>query len=100
MNDRTGFLGAVQFLTRVPVRRATAADTAATVVWFPVVGALVGAVAGAVAAGLDHVVPAAVAGAVAVLVGVLITGAFHEDGLADTADAIAGGWTGSAASRS
>ena len=27
------------------------------------------------------------------LAGVLITGAFHEDGLADTADAIAGGWT-------
>ena len=34
-----------------------------------------------------------VAAAVAVLVGVLVTGAFHEDGLADTADAIAGGWT-------
>jgi adenosylcobinamide-GDP ribazoletransferase len=30
---------------------------------------------------------------VAVLLGVLVTGAFHEDGLADTADAFAGGWT-------
>jgi adenosylcobinamide-GDP ribazoletransferase len=93
VKDRTGFFGAVQFLTRIPVRRATAADTAAIVVWFPVVGALVGAVAGFVAAGLDRLVPTAVAGAVAVLVGVLITGAFHEDGLADTADAVAGGWT-------
>jgi adenosylcobinamide-GDP ribazoletransferase len=93
LKDRTGFFGAVQFLTRIPVRRATAADTASTVVWFPVVGALVGATVGAVAAGLDHLVPAAVASAVAVLVGVLVTGAFHEDGLADTADAIAGGWT-------
>jgi adenosylcobinamide-GDP ribazoletransferase len=34
-----------------------------------------------------------VAAAVAVLLGVLVTGAFHEDGLADTADAVAGGWT-------
>ena len=34
-----------------------------------------------------------VAAAVAVLFGVLLTGAFHEDGLADTADAVAGGWT-------
>jgi adenosylcobinamide-GDP ribazoletransferase len=93
MKDRTGFLGAVQFLTRIPVRRRAAADTAAVVVWFPVVGALVGAVVGAIAAGLDHAVPSAVAAAVAVLTGVLITGAFHEDGLADTADAIAGGWT-------
>jgi adenosylcobinamide-GDP ribazoletransferase len=93
MKDRTGFFGAVQFLTRIPVRRDTAADTARTVVWFPVVGGLLGAVVGLLAAGLDHLLPAAVAAAVAVLAGVLITGAFHEDGLADTADAIAGGQT-------
>ena len=67
-------MGAVQFLTRVPVRRPTMADTSATVVWFPVVGALVGALAGGIAAGLAHVVPSAVAGAVGVLVGVLVTG--------------------------
>lgn len=93
VRDRTGFLGAVQFLTRVPVRRASAADTAQVVVWFPVVGALVGAAVGAVAAELGELVAPAVAAAVAVLVGLLITGAFHEDGLADTADAVAGGWT-------
>jgi adenosylcobinamide-GDP ribazoletransferase len=34
-----------------------------------------------------------VAAALAVVAGVLITGAFHEDGLADTADAFGGGWT-------
>ena len=39
-----------------------------------------------------ELVPPSVAAAVAVLVGVLITGAFHEDGLADLADAM-GGWT-------
>jgi adenosylcobinamide-GDP ribazoletransferase len=93
VTDRTGFLGAVQFLTRVPVRQSTAADAASIVVWFPVVGALVGAVVGGVVAGLGELVPASVAAAVGVLVGMLVTGAFHEDGLADTADAVAGGWT-------
>jgi adenosylcobinamide-GDP ribazoletransferase len=63
------------------------------VIWFPVVGALVGASVGGAAAGLGELVPAGVAATVAVLLGVLLTGAFHEDGLADTADAVAGGWT-------
>jgi adenosylcobinamide-GDP ribazoletransferase len=63
------------------------------VIWFPVVGALIGASVGGAAAGLGELVPAGVAATVAVLLGVLLTGAFHEDGLADTADAVAGGWT-------
>ncbi len=88
-----GFLGAVQFLTRIPVRTRVAPDLSAAVVWFPVVGGLIGALVGGVAAGLGELVPAAVAAAVAVLVGIAVTGAFHEDGLADTADALAGGWT-------
>lgn len=88
-----GFLGALTFLTRVPVRLRHAPDLTAAVAWFPVVGALVGAVVGGVAAGLGELVPATVAAAVAVLAGMLLTGAFHEDGLADVADAFAGGWS-------
>ncbi len=86
-------MGAVQFLTRVPVRVGTPAPLARTVPWFPVVGALVGALVGGIAAGLGEVTAPAVAAAVGVLAGVLVTGAFHEDGLADVADATAGGWT-------
>ena len=95
MSDRfsQGFVAAVQFLTRVPVRTKRPSDLSAAVVWFPVVGALVGAAVGVVAAVLGEVVPMPVAATVAVLAGVLLTGAFHEDGLADTADAIWGGWT-------
>jgi len=87
-----GLVGAVTFLTRVPVRARRPPDLTAAVPWFPVVGALVGATVGGIAAGLWHVVPPLVAAAAAVLAGVLVTGAFHEDGLADTADAFAGGW--------
>ena len=52
-----------------------------------------GAIVGLAAVGLLSGVPPIVAAAVAVLFGVLLTGAFHEDGLADVADAFAGGWT-------
>ncbi len=88
---RFAFLDAVQFLTRVPVRVARPAPLAAAVPWFPVVGALIGAFVGAVAAGLGELGSPTVAAAVGVLAGVLVTGAFHEDGLADSADAVAGG---------
>jgi adenosylcobinamide-GDP ribazoletransferase len=84
---------AVSFLTRIPVRLREEPSMTAAVPWFPVVGAGIGVIVGGVAAGLAELVPMSVAAAVAVLVGVLVTGAFHEDGLADVADAFAGGWT-------
>jgi adenosylcobinamide-GDP ribazoletransferase len=88
------FLVAVQMMTRVPVRFAaapTARELAAAAAWYPLVGAAVGGVAAAAhwalwAAHLPSLAPwAALAAAVAV------TGAFHEDGLADTADGLFGG---------
>jgi adenosylcobinamide-GDP ribazoletransferase len=89
----TGLLAAIQFLTRIPIRLRREPDVAASVPWFPVVGALIGAMVGGVAGGLWHVVPPLVAAACGLVAGLLITGAFHEDGLADVADAFAGGWT-------
>jgi adenosylcobinamide-GDP ribazoletransferase len=88
----SGPLGAVQFLTRIPVRLRSAPDLASCVPWFPVVGAAIGAAIGAVAIGSMQVVPASVAASLAIVFGVILTGAFHEDGLADTADGL-GGWT-------
>lgn len=84
-------LGAIQFLTRIPIRLRSAPDLAACVPWFPVVGGAIGATVGLVVAGLMEVVPSNVAAAVGIVFGVILTGAFHEDGLADTADAL-GGW--------
>jgi len=86
----TGFAGALQFLTRVPIRLASPPDIARSVPWFPVIGALIGLVVGLTAAGASELLPAAVAATIAVLVGVALTGALHEDGLADMADALGG----------
>ncbi len=86
-------LAALQFLTRVPIRLRREPSLAKTVAWFPVAGAIIGAVVGGVAAGVWYLTSPLVAAAVAVAVGLLVTGAFHEDGLGDIADAFGGGWT-------
>ena len=88
----SGFLGAVQFLTRIPVRTRAAVPHDRVLPWLPIVGALIGAAVGAIAVGLGQLVPTAVSAMCAVGAGLLITGAFHEDGLADLADSM-GGWT-------
>jgi adenosylcobinamide-GDP ribazoletransferase len=88
-----GPLAALQFLTRLPVRLRREPDMATMVVWFPVVGAVVGAIVGGVGAGMWELTPPFVAGALAVTAGLLVTGAFHEDGLGDIADAFGGGAT-------
>lgn len=83
---------ALSLLTRIPVgadpRHGRA--LARAVPWFPVVGALLGLALAATYSGLRLVLPAPVASMAAVSLGVVLTGAFHEDGLADTADALGG----------
>lgn len=84
---------AIRFLTRVPVGAGDPAeeDLAGSVPWFPVVGAMIGVTVAASYALLLWVVPDLLAAALATAVGVLISGALHEDGLADTADAFGAG---------
>lgn len=89
----TGLLAALRFLTRVPVPGRSDVAHHRTVPWLPVAGAVIGAAVGAVGAVAAEWLPPMLAGALAVSVGLLITGAFHEDGLADCADAFGGGWT-------
>ncbi len=88
-------LVAVQFLTRVPVPgwvgHGFQADWLNTCVrYFPAVGALVGTFGAAVLWVALWWWPPAVAAVLAVAATVWLTGAFHEDGLADTFDALGG----------
>jgi adenosylcobinamide-GDP ribazoletransferase len=81
----SGFLSAVGFLTRVPLRRHT--DLSRAVPWLPWVGGLIGfAIAGVYAGGRELLTPL-LGAAIATAFGMMLTGAFHEDGLADVADA-------------
>src|SRR5262245_34349691 len=83
-------LGAIQFLTVVPVRGRTVAPGAAAF-WFPVVGAAIGAVAGGLLVLLKPAIGGPLAALIAVAAGSLLSGGLHEDGLADVADAIRAG---------
>ena len=88
-------LAAVQLLTRIPVPASLPHDPGGlprAAKYFPLVGILVGVVAGAVLVAASLVWPPPVAAGLAVGAGLLVTGAFHEDGLADVADSF-GGWT-------
>ena len=89
----TGLVAALQFLTRVPLRLDEAVTPQRMVPWFPFAGALIGALVGGVAWAAAELVPLPVAAATAVVFGLLLTGAFHEDGLADMADAFGAGVT-------
>lgn len=80
---------AVAFLTILPVRlRNPAASLAAAAGWFPLVGALVGGAAGGVRYLTEPIFGAPVATVLALLTLVVLTGALHQDGLADCADGL------------
>ena len=92
----TLFWVAVQFLTRLPtpaVRGFQPDWMARSARYFPLVGMGVGAVCTAVLLAADQVWSGLLPALVAVGFGVLITGAFHEDGLADAFDGLGGGQT-------
>lgn len=86
-------LAAFAFLTRLPVPRLLPGPGAleASVSWFPAVGAAVGAVAALGLLGAAWLWPWPLPALAAVAIAVAATGGFHEDGLADTADALAAG---------
>ncbi|MEM8740832.1 MAG: adenosylcobinamide-GDP ribazoletransferase [Pseudomonadota bacterium] len=87
---------AATFLTRLPLRDPdpfTPARMAASARYFPLIGGLVGLIGAGLflAASLLWTPPVA---ALLALAGILlVTGALHEDGLADTADGLGGGAT-------
>ena len=84
-------LGAVAFLTRIPVGRLVeidAADITRGAPAFPLVGAAVGALVAGTAEGLGHILPSLAAAGIGLAAGAAVTGALHLDALADAADAL------------
>lgn len=85
---------AFTFMTRIPlVHRWSSgehAELAASTRYFPLVGYVVGGLGAAVLYYSNFALSHAMAALVASIALVLLTGAFHEDGLADTADGFGG----------
>ncbi|HEY4218445.1 MAG TPA: adenosylcobinamide-GDP ribazoletransferase [Gemmatimonadaceae bacterium] len=90
-----GLSAAVSFLTRIPSHRIIAHDggdlTNATA-FFPIVGLLVGLCGALMFAGASLLWSPALAAILSVAFTVWLTGAFHEDALADSFDGFGGGW--------
>ena len=90
------FLGAIVFLTRIPIGDLymfRAEELPRSAVYFPLVGLLIGALGGTVLCCARLIFPSLIAALLCMLTSVLLTGALHEDGLADAVDGLAGGNT-------
>jgi adenosylcobinamide-GDP ribazoletransferase len=90
------FFIAVQFFTRLPIPRWVGFEQE----WlhhasryFPLVGLVVGSIAAGVYAAAALIFPAPVAAVLSTIATIYATGAFHEDGFADTCDGLGGGMT-------
>jgi adenosylcobinamide-GDP ribazoletransferase len=100
MNGVRHFLLALQFFTRIPITGRLAqwvgyspAMLRASAAHFPAIGWVVGAIGALALAGALALWPPLVAAVLCTVVTVLVTGAFHEDGLADVADGLGGAST-------
>lgn len=90
---RDDICSAFALLTRLPLPGHAPQGARSAWAW-PVAGAVVGAGASLIAVAADvFALPAGVTAAAAMAVLAMLTGALHEDGLADTADGFFGGHT-------
>src|SRR5205809_570114 len=90
------FFCALQFLTRLPA--PSFADVQPDWItraarYYPAVGVPEGAICAGVLLATGQLWSGSLPALLAVATGVLVTGGFHEDGLADTADGLGGGQT-------
>lgn len=90
------FFSAVIFYTRIPAPAWVIhhdAYLSKNIKYFPLIGWIVGGIAAGVYGLTFLVFSPSVAVMLSMLASVWVTGAFHEDGLADTCDGFGGGWT-------
>jgi adenosylcobinamide-GDP ribazoletransferase len=89
-------LTAIVFFSRIPIPLRSGYDQtllAQAGRYLPLVGLIVGVVAGGTFWLSALIIPVPPAIILSMAIAVIATGAFHEDGLADTADGFGGGWT-------
>ncbi|WP_075344301.1 adenosylcobinamide-GDP ribazoletransferase [Tenacibaculum agarivorans] len=90
------FLTAVLFFTRIPCPKWVDHSPEAlnkSSRYFPLVGMLVGGIAALVYYGCTFIFSPEISLVLSMISSVWTTGAFHEDGFADTCDGFGGGWT-------
>jgi adenosylcobinamide-GDP ribazoletransferase len=90
------FFAALMFFTRLPCPKWVKYSDeyqAACSRYFSLVGVIIGSIGGAVFYGCSLVFPFSLAVLLSMISTILVTGAFHEDGLADACDGFGGGWT-------
>ncbi|MHB1360524.1 MAG: adenosylcobinamide-GDP ribazoletransferase [Rhodocyclaceae bacterium] len=90
------FFAALRFFTRLPVPGWVGHSTEQlnhAARWFPAVGLIVGAIGAGVTLAAWQFWPVQIAVLLGMAATLLATGAFHEDGLADSIDGFGGGWT-------
>jgi adenosylcobinamide-GDP ribazoletransferase len=97
MSANRDFFNALRFMTIFPVpssEAATAPDWLSRCAkFFPAVGICVGLVSAAALLLTSSIWNPVIAALLAVAASIIVTGALHEDGLADTADGFGGGWS-------
>ena len=93
--ELTYFFAALRFFTRLPVPRWVGHSSDAldrSTRYFPAVGLIVGFIGALVFALTSFCLPKTLAVALSMSATLYATGAFHEDGWADTVDGFGGGW--------
>lgn len=101
MADRTAseldyFWAALMFYTRLPVPKNAMHSQQVldrSRKYFPLIGLIIGFIAGLTFMFANLVFSIELSVALSIVVSIIATGAFHEDGFADSCDGFGGGWT-------
>lgn len=89
------FFTALMFYTRIPVPKGIQYNKEyykKSIKYLPLIGLLVGCISAFILILSLTILPVTIAVLLSMICSLLLTGAFHEDGLADTVDGFGGGW--------
>jgi len=90
------FLVAVMFYTRLPVPKDLPHSEQLlneSRAYFPIIGIVIGGLSAIGFLLLLNLLPLSICVAISIIITIFATGAFHEDGFADSCDGLGGGWS-------